>query len=204
MILTGQASVLTGFPGAVLLYPLLGVVVYPRRAVAGAPEDDEDGLLPRRYLSRILGVLFVAAALLQLQPYWWQADQLSQAIQGMVGGGGLNGALLDPTLRALAGLTAGREIAVNLVLVLVFLGVGLVLLRVGDDHRRTVLLAVMVVAALIWYGSEALGMVFTGLATDPNSGLLLILVALACWPTAQVRQPVTHHAARNLGAQSAA
>ena len=31
MLLTGQASILTGAPGAVLLYPLLGFVVYPRK-----------------------------------------------------------------------------------------------------------------------------------------------------------------------------
>jgi hypothetical protein len=41
----------------------------------------------------------------------------------------------------------------------------------------------MVVAAVIWVAGEAFGMILAGGATDPNSGLLLILLALAYWPS---------------------
>ena len=33
MLLTGQAGILTGAPGAVLLYPLLGLLVYPQKKI---------------------------------------------------------------------------------------------------------------------------------------------------------------------------
>ena len=196
LLLTGQASALTGFPGAVLLYPVLGLVVYPRapraprRGATARSDQDQDGLLPRRYLPTVLGSLFVVAALLQLQPYWWQADQISLTIKTMVGAGGLDGVLVDPVLRALSALTAGREIPVNLALTLAFLGVGVGLLRARDARRRPVLLAAaVVVVAVFWYSTEALGTIFSGMATDPNSGLLLILLAFTCWPTGWAGQP---------------
>ena len=50
--------------------------------------------------------------------------------------------------------------------------------------RATVLLA-LVVAAVIWVVGEAFGMILAGGATDPNSGLLLALLALAYWPAKQ-------------------
>jgi len=41
-----------------------------------------------------------------------------------------------------------------------------------------------VVAAFIWVFGEAFGQILTGGATDPNSGPLLALLALAYWPSA--------------------
>src|SRR5579864_9201406 len=59
MLLTGTASVLNGAPGAVLLYPLLGLAVYPRKksetsAQGAARKAGDDGLLSRRLLRYIL------------------------------------------------------------------------------------------------------------------------------------------------------
>ena len=48
--------------------------------------------------------------------------------------------------------------------------------------RATLVLAI-VVAAVIWVFGEAFGAILAGGATDPNSGLLLILLALTYWPT---------------------
>jgi hypothetical protein len=39
-----------------------------------------------------------------------------------------------------------------------------------------------VVAALTWVIGQALGMILATGATDPNSGPLLVLLALAYWP----------------------
>ena len=46
--------------------------------------------------------------------------------------------------------------------------------------RATLILAVVVAAAL-WI-AEALGEMFTGTGTDPNTGPLLALLAVAYWP----------------------
>jgi len=82
MILTGQASALTGAPGAVLLYALLGAAAYPRgeRQKSRIIPIRVHELLSRRQLQRCLAGFWGLAAVLQLQPYWWQAHQISQAI----------------------------------------------------------------------------------------------------------------------------
>jgi hypothetical protein len=90
MLLTGTSSILTGSPGAVLLYPLLGFAVYPRkRQAADAPgatrQVGDDGLLSRKYLRYILAGFWIFGALLQLQPNWWQPGQISQTISGYIG-----------------------------------------------------------------------------------------------------------------------
>ena len=188
MLLTGQASVLTGAPGAVLLYPLLGLVIYPRQQTGEAAQDgktDQSTLLPRKYLRWVLAGFWGFAALLQLQPYWWQAGQISGAIGGMVGQGGLNRVLVDPVLQRLSTLTANSEIPLNIALIVVFLALGIGLAVSSDKQRRLWLIASIVVSLIIWYCSEAFGMIFTGMATDFNSGLLLVVMALACWPKAK-------------------
>ena len=45
------------------------------------------------------------------------------------------------------------------------------------------------VAAVIWVIGEALGTILTGGGTDPNSGPLLALLALACWPLVPAAAP---------------
>jgi len=51
----------------------------------------------------------------------------------------------------------------------------------GPVARGSVILAVLVAAA-IWVVGQAFGAILAGGATDPNSGPLLILLALAYWP----------------------
>ena len=191
MLLTGTASALTGAPGAVLLYPLIGLAVWPRTPgqqpiLAGSgPVSSDDGLLSRRGLRYMLAAFWFFMALLQLQPYWWQSGQISGAIGGMVGAGGLNGAVVDPVLTALSNATTNIEVPLNMLLILVFLGVGIVLALPGDRYVQPALIASIVVSVLIWYFTQAFGMIFTGMATDFNSGLLLVVIALGVWPRHQ-------------------
>jgi hypothetical protein len=87
MLLTGQASIFTGAPGAVLLYPLLGLVIWPREPANGNAKENDEGLISRRLLRWFLAGFWIFAAVLQLQPNWWQPGQISQAIGAMVGQG---------------------------------------------------------------------------------------------------------------------
>ena len=57
------------------------------------------------------------------------------------------------------------------------------------------MVAAVVVAAVIWLFGENLGEMFTGSATDPNSGPLLALLALAYWPSRAGRPPAMAEAA---------
>src|ERR1700736_4397671 len=141
MLFTGTASILSGAPGAVLLYPLLGLAVYPRKksatsAQGAARKAGDDGLLSRRLLRYILSGFWFFAALLQLQPNWWQSGQIPGAIGGMVGQGGLNSVLVDPVLQRLSDATANIEVPLNIVLIVVFLALGIGLAMVKEEHLR--------------------------------------------------------------------
>ncbi len=199
MLLTGQAGALSGAPGAVLLYPLLGLLVYPKDQPEGAVSDGrEEPLLSQWNFRWVLAGFWVLAALLQLQPYWWQPGQVSQTISGMAGQGGLNGFVVDPILNGLSALTAHNEVAINIVLVVVFLALG-VGLAVSKEHQiHPWLIASIIVSFILWWGAQGFGMIFTGMATDFNSGLLLIVMALACWPKASALRPAQDRVTRGV------
>jgi len=203
MLLTGQASILTGAPGAVLLYPLLGLAVYPRKkssetSKAVTRKKGDDGLLSRKYLRWVLAGFWIFAALLQLQLIWWQQGQISQAIGAMVGQGGLNSVLVDPVLQQISNVTTNIETPLNIALIVVFLAIGIGLAAVKDEQVRPFLIASIVVSFVFWYFSEAFGMIFTGMATDFNSGLLVVVIALACWPKGQTLGAARARIARDL------
>jgi hypothetical protein len=187
MLFTGTASILTGAPGAVLLYPLLGFAIYPRKKSATdsqgtARKAGDDGLLSRKYLRYVLAGFWIFGALLQLQPNWWQPGQISQTISSYIGMGGLNNVLVDPILKQLSTATANIEIPLNIALIVVFLALGIGLAVVKQERLRPFLIASIVVSLVFWYLSEAFGGILTGMATDFNSGLLVVVMALACWP----------------------
>lgn len=198
LLLTGQATALTGAPGAVLLYALLALALYPRQkqhvTVTSTEREnpargelmESANWLSRNHLRQALAGFWLLAALLQLQPYWWQPEHIAQAIQGVEGPGTLNGVLVSPSLQWLTGATSGRETAINLSLILLSLGLalGLIMVKKGRWLRSLLLLSILL-SLLIWWATEAFGMIFTGMATDVNSGPLLILVALVCWPVAR-------------------
>ncbi|HEV2582860.1 MAG TPA: hypothetical protein VGT44_18525 [Ktedonobacteraceae bacterium] len=193
MLLTGTGSVLSGAPGAVLLYPLLGLAVYPRkRSKASSKEaaawSRDNGLLSRRVLRWVLAGFWFFAALLQLQPNWWQSGQISGAIGAMVGQGGLNRVLVDPVLTQISNATANIEVLLNIALIAVFLAIGIGLAVARDNQLRPFLIASILMSVVIWYCSEAFGMILTGMATDFNSGLLLVAMALAVGPYVRIKQ----------------
>jgi hypothetical protein len=199
MLLTGQSSILTGAPGAVLLYSLLGLVIYPRQQQDGTANNaGNEGLLSRRGLRWVLAGFWVFAALLQLQPNWWQPGQISQTVGGLVGQGGLNTVLVDPVLQQISNATANVEIPLNIILIVVFLALGIGLAVVKDNQVRPFLIVSVVISVIVWYLTQGFGMILTGMATDFNSGLLLVVMALACWPRVSVLHGARARLARDL------
>ncbi|HWE64107.1 MAG TPA: hypothetical protein VHB98_20540, partial [Chloroflexota bacterium] len=176
MFLTGQASALTGAPGAVLLYGILGLAAYPRDAAGTV------GLLSRRHLQWILAGFWAMVAVLQLQSFWWQPQQIAAAIANVEAAGTLNGTILDSSLDWLARLASSVEVPLNIAIIVVSLALAIGLAVVPRQRIRPLLAVSIVLSLLFWWATEGFGLILTGTTTDFNSGLLVVLLALACWP----------------------
>lgn len=197
-LLTGQASALTGAPGAVLLYALAALALLPR-GVLPQKSTTSAPILSRRGLRIALGGFWVFAAVLQLQPYWWNSGHISQTIASASGMGGLNSWFIDPSLNALSAATSGAGIALNLLVCLIFGVLGAYILLTDGKTLRFALGASIMASLLIWWYAQALGGIFTGMATDFNSVPLLVLIAIASAPA---RKRAINNASRfNTGRQ---
>jgi hypothetical protein len=164
--LTG-ASPLSGAPGAVILYALIAWLVWPAAEGRGR-------VVPRTAWS----VLWGGLAVYLLLPANRAADAVSQVLAGA--GAGEPGWIraLD---RALAGLTAGHGLAVSVLLAGLCLAAGAAI-WVRPLTRPALVLAGLL--GLLFWIAQAFGGLATGMATDPNSGPLLILLAACFWPPA--------------------
>ena len=124
-------------------------------------------------------VLWGSLAYLALQPATRAPKALGGVVSVMASGQPGWLASLDNHLGMFLN-SHGPAVAVILAVVLALVAVGVYLPR--PAARAGVVLAI-VTAAVIW-AAEGLGGILTGGGTDPNSGLLLALLALAYWPLA--------------------
>lgn len=195
MVFTGQASALTGAPGAVLLYGVLALTLLPHqtlgRLASRLPLDTSSArwqsphtsVLPRVGLRAVLASFWLVAAALQSRSMWWRPGQIAQTIRSVQAPGTLSGALVDPTLSWLAGMTTNIEGPLNAGLILTCLALaGGVAFARTDARLRLALRASIVLSLLFWWATQAFGMALTGFATDLNSGPLLVVLALSVWP----------------------
>jgi len=178
-VLNSGASPVNGAPGAVIIYALLAVLLWPSDRHAAAAPFAAARAVGAQVARAVWLVLWGSLAYFALMPGNRAPQALNSMIAGMASGepGWLAG--LDnhaASLLAHQGLAASVVLAVALALI----AVGVYLPR--PAARATVVLAI-VVAAVIWVFGEAFGTILAGGATDPNSGLLLILLAVTYWPT---------------------
>jgi hypothetical protein len=150
-LFNGSATPVTGLPGSAASGGLLG---------------DAGGRL-------VWAAVWVGGALLCLLPVNWQHNALSAALGD--GADGEPGALawLD---RHAASLVAGNGLAIAVSLCLIQLIIAAAVL--GRWHRNTWLVVGVAVAVCFWVFGQNLGEVFTWQATDPNTGPLLVLLAV--------------------------
>jgi hypothetical protein len=180
-IMNGGASPLNGAPGAVIIYALIALLLWPAGRDPSAPFAAARAV--GAHVARALWLVFwLSQAYFALIP----ANRAPQAVNGMIASmnSGEPG-WLAAVERGGASLVADRGLATSIVL-----AVALVLIAIGvylpQPFAKATLVLAIVVALVIWVVAQALGGILAGGATDPNSGPLLVLLALAYWPSRAV------------------
>jgi hypothetical protein len=184
-VLAGTASPVDGAPGAVLLYGLLAVLLWPADRHPADRARADRGLAAPFTAARAVGprvaqaswlVVWLGLAALALLP---ASRAVGRTIADTTPGEPAWLAWTDAHV-ASALTRPGLLAAVVLAVVFVIVASGTFLPR--RAARAAIVLAVAVAAAL-WL-AQGLGGILTGSATDPDTGPLLALLALAFWPLA--------------------
>ena len=189
-----QFSLLMGAPGAALLYAIL--------ALATLPVADEDSMSvsrqPAFWLAFVWCAFWVAGGIGQLATAPNTAAGLSSMIAGSASGApqwlatvdthvasaiGKLGSPASPMSSSwgtmqMAQTSQGSNEWLVLILALLMIGIGIGVFRPGLLRKFSVLSGI-VLSFIFWIVGQSLGSYYTGLATDPNSGPLFILLAVA-------------------------
>ena len=171
-LFSGHAMLLSGAPGAVLLYAVL--------AISALPDRDSDGRAepPRRVaLAGWVGV-WLLGGVLQLLPGQNTAGDVAGAVRDSADGA--PSALATP-IAHLAGAISGHSTYLGVLVALQFL-VGILAVRRGAPRALSSALG-SALAVLFWLFGQALGELVTGQATDPNTAPLLVVLAFAAAAT---------------------
>ena len=174
MLFMDMAQPLTGAPGAVLLYALIGLVVWPN--------GRRGGLLGIRGAKTMWAALWLVMAWLWLLAPNSSANATHDALTATDSGMGW----LNSVQTHLASAAQGDGLVIALVLAAVSAAIGI---AVAADWRPRAFLALAIVLNLVyWVVPQAFGGIFAGGATDPNAGLLFILLAYTMFPIVSDRR----------------
>lgn len=168
-----MAEPLTGAPGAVLLYGLIGLIVWPNARPGG--------------LLGLRGARTAWCALWLVMSWLWleapsaapnaAANAIRQAPSGMSW-------LSTIQLWAAKG-AQGNGVAIAIVLAFVSAAIGIAV--AADWHARRFIGLAIALNLLYWVFAQGFGGIFEGGATDPNAGIAFVLLACAMWPLASTR-----------------
>jgi hypothetical protein len=180
-MLTGSASPWNGAPGAVIIYALLAVLLWPadRDTTASFAAGRPLGRLPARLLWL---ALWGSMAYFALQAATMAPQGLHDMLSSMASSEPGWIASIDhgaATLLAQHGQQASAVLAVAFEII----AIGIFL--PAPAARVAVTLAVAA-ATVTWVIGENFGEIFTGSATDLNTGPLLGLLAAAYWPARNI------------------
>jgi hypothetical protein len=175
-IFTG-ASPLVGAPGSVIIYALIAILLWPadRKPVSPAASAAESSPLGP-FGARILWLaVWTSFCFFLLLPGNRAADAVSQVVSVTDGQPGW----VTTVMNAVAGIAGQHGLAISIALTVLC-----AFAAAGVQSRRLVrpALAVAAAVALFFWIAEGLGGILTGQGTDPNSGLVLVLLAACFWP----------------------
>lgn len=175
-IFHGAATPLGGGPGGVLFYAVLAVLLWPR---AGS---DRPFVAARRIgtgrAKAVWAALWSVLAILSVVGSGRQPRALHDLVSGLDTGQPGWLAHLDRVSASFL-LHHGTVAAVLLAVLCVITATSV---YVSPVFTQVMIVTVVVVFAVIWVAVQDFGGILAGGATDPNSGPLVILLALTYWP----------------------
>lgn len=189
MLLTGKASPLTGAPGAVLLYAALGLLVWPstrRNGVGAGSGDRRFGVASSAAAQGPLGVraalgawcgFWLVSAVLWLLPANRAAGTAAAQIAGTAAG--------QPHWYSTFLLSTAHHIGSaggQLAWVMAILAVAVALGPLLSSRPGGFLALGSALALAMWVTGMGLGGVMTGMGTDPQTGPLVVLLAVSLAP----------------------
>jgi hypothetical protein len=170
---SGHATLVTGAPGAVVLYAILAAAAWPGRTTDRGQDASRRPVAD--WLPAAWAVIWVGGAVLQLLPGQNHAGDLAAQISG--GADGAPG-WLAATERVTGSILGHLGTGAVVVLVLLMAAIGLAAVIPGRV-RTAAATAGTVLALAFWVVGQNLGELYSGQSTDPNSGPLLLLFAAA-------------------------
>jgi hypothetical protein len=175
-VLTGSTP-FAGAPGGVVLYAFIAVLIWPadRPLVDGRSSPATSGLLGATAARLLWLALWGSFTYFLLLPANRAPSALGQLFATTDGQPGWLITIMDQVSR-LAG-ERGTEISIAVALLCALVAIGVF---AASTLRLALTLAVAL--GLLFWVSEGLGGIFTGQGTDPNSGPLLVLLAVCFWP----------------------
>lgn len=159
-ILTGQTSLLTGAPGAAVIYALIGIALWTN----GQQKPSEWNPKGIRFAQYSLAILFIIGFGLHFQPSYLSQAALSQKV----------------AVPWLANATMHHGLVISLTLALIELAIAVML--IGKFQIHIAVWTSIVLSLVFWWSGQLFGQIFDPLSTDFNSGLLMFLLALCCYP----------------------
>jgi hypothetical protein len=165
MLFANAANPLTGAPGAVLLYAVIGLIVWP--------DDRPGGRLGIR------GARLAWAALWCVAAWAWllAPNSSANATRDAIGSAPSGMSWLSSAQHHAATIAAGNGLLIAIVLAATSLAIGITV--AADWQPRTFLWLAIYLNILYWLLGQGLGGLATGTATDPNAGPLFVVLAVA-------------------------
>ena len=183
-ILAGTSSPVNGAPGPVVLYAILAVLLWPADRDPGAPSV-AGRFIGRRPAQAVWLVLWGSLAAFALLPASRAPGTISDLLSDGADGAPAWLAWIDT--HAASALNQ-HGLAASIVLAVLLALVASAIYLPAPVVRAAIVLAIALAAAL-WL-AQGMGELFTGMATDPESGPLLALLALSFWPAVPMKPGV--------------
>lgn len=178
-LFTGNASPLTGAPGAALLYVLAGLIAWPRTGTAGV-----GGILGGRGARSAWALLWFGFAALWLLP----ANRADSAVHDAIANAPSGAGWLTSIQATVAAPAAGHGLAIALVAA--GLSATVALAALSSRWAKPALVLATAIGLVCFVVGQGMGGILTGSGTDPGTGPLIILLAISIYSLHRAAQPL--------------